>query len=484
MGNAFNCTCSNAKETENEQIFIKTPALDKSKAACLIQRQFHFNHGYSEFSNKLIEIIEANFKRENEKDIKITAIKLKPFDDQINKQTIAKKIIDQFANELNALVYEGKDNIYQLHPLEFSNDTDNEKEYYYGGWNIKGKSCGFGTLITKEGSVYKGLFNDGLFNGNGILINKKGDYYFGNWKNGECNSFGKLQLISNVKYEGEFKANEKSGEGEEYYEDGSHYHGHFSNNEKEGNGKLVFADNSYYEGNFSQSVFDGNGVYVWSDGRIYKGQFKNGQMHGNATHKWSDGSRYSGYYSNNKKQGHGVYIWQPGKELVGNWMNNEPHGNCIYFTKGKKYEIVFRFGKIISTKVISEGSTALPSPSDNPHIENMEFNKEDAMHSDKLPKKKLRIDSLIDKGIINDMHTCVLCKDLLDEPYQCLQCKKNYCYNCIYNTQSNTFKACINQCKNKFEMNNSLNQNMNSFKMNCVCGNVIRYEDRKQHIHI
>ena len=34
----------------------------------------------------------------------------------------------------------------------------------------------------------------------------------------------------------------------------------------------------------------------------------------------------------------------------GNWINNEPHGNGYFEIDSDKYNIVFRFGKIISSK--------------------------------------------------------------------------------------------------------------------------------------
>ena len=68
-------------------------------------------------------------------------------------------------------------------------------------------------------------------------------------------------------------------------------------------------------------------------------------------HKWSDGTVYQGDYVNNKKQGYGVYIWPNGKKYLGNWINNEPHGNGVYLIDDKKYNMVFRFGKIIFSKL-------------------------------------------------------------------------------------------------------------------------------------
>ena len=73
-------------------------------------------------------------------------------------------------------------------------------------------------------------------------------------------------------------------------------------------------------------------------------------MNGKGVHKWKDESVYSGFYVNGNKHGKGLYTWANGKKLYGNWVNNEPHGNGYFMIGDEKFDIIFRFGKIISSK--------------------------------------------------------------------------------------------------------------------------------------
>ena len=45
-----------------------------------------------------------------------------------------------------------------------------------------------------------------------------------------------------------------------------------------------------------------------------------------------------------------VYILHLQEKNYGNWINNEPHGNGYFEIDSDIYNIVFRFGKIISSK--------------------------------------------------------------------------------------------------------------------------------------
>ena len=73
-------------------------------------------------------------------------------------------------------------------------------------------------------------------------------------------------------------------------------------------------------------------------------------MEGNGVSQYSDGSVYQGHYVGGVKQGEGSYTWNNGQKFVGNWLNNVLHGNGILMANGNKYEIIYRFGKIISSR--------------------------------------------------------------------------------------------------------------------------------------
>ena len=58
-------------------------------------------------------------------------------------------------------------------------------------------------------------------------------------------------------------------------------------------------------------------------------------------------------YVNNVKHGNGSYKWNNGKTYSGNWVNNRPEGNGVLEYANKKYDVLFRYGKIISAKLLN-----------------------------------------------------------------------------------------------------------------------------------
>ena len=75
-------------------------------------------------------------------------------------------------------------------------------------------------------------------------------------------------------------------------------------------------------------------------------------MEGNGVSQYNDGSVYQGHYVGGVKQGEGCYTWNNGQKFEGNWLNNVLHGNGILTANGNQYEIIYRFGKIISSRNI------------------------------------------------------------------------------------------------------------------------------------
>jgi hypothetical protein len=70
---------------------------------------------------------------------------------------------------------------------------------------------GFGVLKSGSEIIYKGMWNDGKFNGSGRLV--WDDYcYEGNFSKGCFEGHGRLQMRGMI-YVGKFQANRASGEG-------------------------------------------------------------------------------------------------------------------------------------------------------------------------------------------------------------------------------------------------------------------------------
>jgi hypothetical protein len=183
-----------------------------------------------------------------------------------------------------------------------------------------------------------------------ILIKASSLTFFiiGQWKNGFSNGTGVL-VTSTDKYVGNWVDSVQEGYGEEIYADGDVYKGNFKRGLKSGYGKFIWADGTCYEGNFENDLLCGKGTLRWNDGRLYEGDWLNNKMHGNGIFKWPGGKKYEGEYRNDKKEGQGTYYWNEEKFYAGQWNNNKQHGEGIFNLKGNSFEVMYRFGKLIST---------------------------------------------------------------------------------------------------------------------------------------
>ena len=301
----------------------------------------------------LKETIQKKISNETNNEILIEEMTEDDFNSELSKHQKSESILNENNEELEKIKND-ENELYIMPPLKFSN-SKGTTEYYSGTFNKEGNFNGKGTLISKDGNIYKGTFKNGIFEGKGIFIQKNGNYYFGDWKNGKCEGEGKLIINDLIEYNGEFKNNKKNVNGIEKYKDGSFYNGDFINNEKDGFGKFNYSDGSFYNGQFKNSLFNGEGEFNWNDGRNYKGSFKNGIMEGKGEYTWIDGSVYNGTYINNCKNGFGVITWPNGKKFYGNFVNNEPHGDGAFICdNNEKYNIKYRFGKIISVRNVDD----------------------------------------------------------------------------------------------------------------------------------
>ena len=224
-------------------------------------------------------------------------------------------------------------------------------EIYEGGWNLKNQRNGYGILINKEGSVFKGLWENDNFGKYGAFIDNNGNYYIGELENGKAKGKGEMFINNKMKFKGEFIDDMPCGEGIfENYKENWVYNGNVVNCMKNGYGELKYEDGTIYKGEFKDDKYEGKGKIIFSNGREYEGDFKNNKMNGNGIFTWEDGKKYIGKYIDNIKQGKGKLSWNKNKYYEGEWFNNKPHGDGMYFLNGKLLKGKFRFGKIISKK--------------------------------------------------------------------------------------------------------------------------------------
>lgn len=371
MGNNLNCLSQARNEGEDEM--NNEQEMTKARAINMIQNEFRRGTAKKHLRELIQEVIKDKAKTADPF-ITIEEISTKDFNDKILSNDKIEAALEENKAKLVGFNYEGKEIEYQMKPLKIVDNDKNETQYYYGSWNAKGELCGKGTLIGNMG-LYKGTFENNKFNGKGILINPEGNYYIGDFIDGKSEGKGKLVIKDGLTYDGEFKGQLKNGMGVEKTEDET-YTGTFKDGKKEGAGKVVFKEGDAYEGGFKDGVFEGEGEYRWKDNRMYRGEFLKGEMNGKGIYKFSDGSVYSGNYVNGIKMGHGLYIWSDEKKFEGNWVNNQPHGTCIYFNGDKKYELYYRFGKLISSRLIIEGEEEKTHEKQRSNVESLKFNDE------------------------------------------------------------------------------------------------------------
>lgn len=479
MKDEFDCSPSH-KQTENKEEGNESSKRQDTKLELEIDVNTPAILNNSP-TKKLLECIESQLNIVNQSPIKVTLITERDFNDIINQNNCLCSVLSKVEPQLRTINFENNNDLKKINPVAINRPNEEEKDYYYGYWNAKGQASGMGTLITKEGSLYKGLFNEGVFDGKGLLINPRGDYYLGEWRNGECEEEG-LVSCNGYAYIGNFKDNMKFGKGKETFANGTIYEGEFLRNEREGQGKITYPDGSSYEGHFENSFFDGKGVYLWPNNRRYKGEFKNGLMNGEGKHQWNDGSIYIGNYVNNKKVGNGKYIWRQGTELKGNWKNNEPQGKCSYLNNGIDYLVTFRFGKIISAKPLNQNDVDM-----NQNYNKIELNHEGLLNQQEGIKQN-RLDLLKNNEILSALtdYKCDKCNDLVDNPYKCEKCSKNYCFNCILNSNDNTsFHKCLPPCNcDNYSSNLNLKLKLDALRFECKCSEVMSYDIFVNHKHL
>lgn len=172
--------------------------------------------------------------------------------------------------------------------------------------------------------TYLGQYKNGLKHGYGKLVTADGRLYEGYWN--QNIGTGKVRIIDENTYEGDWRNGLKEGQGREVTQAGDEYIGSFSNNLRHGQGTYRKVTGDSYVGNFSNGKYDGQGKMLWKDGKSYEGGWSDGRIHGKGAYIWVDGQKYIGEYINEVKEGYGEFYWADKKIYKGTWKGGKQHG--------------------------------------------------------------------------------------------------------------------------------------------------------------
>jgi hypothetical protein len=238
---------------------------------------------------------------------------------------------------------------------------------------------GEGQKKYRNGAIYKGTFQNGVFHGQGELILPSKDHYMGSFANGKRHGKGKYTFAAGHVYQGDFLFDQRSGNGLMQYNNGDNYDGSWLHDAEQGEGTYTFRNGSQFRGSFVNGKFDGIGLFIETNKNSYTGIWKNNilikktsqvstptltnnnrknkeqivstsnvnnppnttnpqrlkdctdQYCHNEVGKFSyrDGSYYIGPFINGKADGIGEVYYQNGDYYKGGWRNHAPNGKGI-----------------------------------------------------------------------------------------------------------------------------------------------------------
>lgn len=224
----------------------------------------------------------------------------------------------------NPLLY--KDNITRMFPKL---STDNGETAYEGEW-CQTKKNGFGLLEFRNGSFYKGFFQNDIAHGLGVYYSNNRTQYYGLFSKGKTHGFGMFKnLVTGYFYQGQWYEDKQSDFGIENYSNKSNYTGEFDDGIKHGIGMLTLADGSFYAGMLAKNKINGVGVLRFADNKLYEGEWKDNQMHGFGTLTYSYDRCYEGEFKYDQKDGFGVFTHGK-KTFIGIFKEDKLFGEaCI-----------------------------------------------------------------------------------------------------------------------------------------------------------
>ena len=106
----------------------------------------------------------------------------------------------------------------------------------------------------KSGSIYKGIFKNGLRHGKGIWTNPAGNKFEGMYENNRKNGNGIFEWCSGNVYRGDYFDDLRHGLGEMYWGNGSWYRGYWKYGHQEGEGEMYEAGHSPHKGVFKSDA--------------------------------------------------------------------------------------------------------------------------------------------------------------------------------------------------------------------------------------
>lgn len=233
---------------------------------------------------------------------------------------------------------------------------------YYEGYFKDGGFHGKGILKVSDGTVQKGVFENGF-----LAIGSKCEVDYGNGYKYEGvvadRTEGKITFPDGRIYEGICVRcmQPLKGQGTLRFPDGSvyngvvnhkgemvekgtlkcgngdFYEGEFLNDNPHGYGKWTFKSGTIYKGQFFDGVFSDNGEMTWTNGAKYKGEFKKGQRTGKGVYHWTNGDEYDGEFLDGKLHGWGAYKEVNGDIYVGEYKEGKKNGWLTHYTKQHTY---------------------------------------------------------------------------------------------------------------------------------------------------
>ncbi|KAK4083612.1 uncharacterized protein Triagg1_1274 [Trichoderma aggressivum f. europaeum] len=187
---------------------------------------------------------------------------------------------------------------------------------------------GKGVMRYKDGTMYEGEWDNGIYSGHGKYTTKTAEYA-GMWSKGVKAGHGKLTTSDGRVYDGWFEAGRRSGAGtQKNSKTGSSYSGQWKKNVPFGKGVWRWANGDWMEGTWNSSQASGKGTTFrhFGNGSIYEGETQNGKFTGRGKITYRNGGVYRGLCFNGMRHGAGSYKSKDGVLYEGTWSNDAEKG--------------------------------------------------------------------------------------------------------------------------------------------------------------
>ena len=201
-------------------------------------------------------------------------------------------------------------------------------------------------ILMKNGSVYRGSFEEDLLEGNGF-IEAPLFIYKGSVKSSLPEGSGlMIYKTLNAEYEGEFIQGVINRKGI-YKIDNQMLKGEFIHGKLIGKGEKLIGTSSRYVGEFTDSLMHGKGVLRFNSEKfkgIYNGDFRLNKLHGQGKMK-IDNFEYRGEFAHGEIHGNGE-IYLEDMVFKGGFFKGDVQGKGnIHFFDGSHYEGEWNYGK-------------------------------------------------------------------------------------------------------------------------------------------